>query len=313
MSNNQNNPLIISGAPRSGTSLLYNLFDGHQSINWLVTEGHLFEYLHDVGAQNHQVFRNLACQNIDTLIEGLRDRQALPPLHETVREYAARTMEIQIERDLPWDEAKFRNGMAAVEPSTMPAFWHGLIGAYLSALDWPDRRYACLKSPDYGKSAFSALESIPEARSIVILRDPLRALDSLKYSRELRGTKRLTWPTLATCLKHFMDMFDTLEALSHNEPRLFVLRYEDLVKAPADTMRKISNWLDIPFDECLMRPSFLGGTWPGLSTEKQTNNIDTSLAERPIRHLTKNEVELLSASLAGPIEKYGFQDGVRKS
>jgi len=70
-------PLLLSGAPRSGTTLIYTLFDSHPEILWLVSEGYLFEYLHDIRPHNAPLFVRAARGSPERLVEGLRNSQHL--------------------------------------------------------------------------------------------------------------------------------------------------------------------------------------------------------------------------------------------
>ena len=71
-------PLVISGAPRSGTSLLYNLFDGHSDVSFLMIEGYLFEKLYDMGASNANLFVAAARCSLDEFITGFISGSNLP-------------------------------------------------------------------------------------------------------------------------------------------------------------------------------------------------------------------------------------------
>src|SRR5574338_1316125 len=74
-------PLILSGPPRSGTTLFSALLDGHSEINWFVDEGYFFEHLHVLGPENFGRFVAAAMLDVDGLIEGVRDRSLMPPTH----------------------------------------------------------------------------------------------------------------------------------------------------------------------------------------------------------------------------------------
>jgi hypothetical protein len=64
------------------------------------------------------------------------------------------------------------------------------------------------------------------------------------------------------------------------EDAYLVIRYEDLLTAPDDTMRAVANFLGIAFTEDLLRPTSLGEAWQGNSsrgvsfTGISANNLD---------------------------------------
>lgn len=292
----ESHPLIISGAPRSGTSLLYNLFDGHTDVAWLVDEGFFFEYLEDVGVDATQVFLDALPEDVDTLVEGLRDKQVIPPLHESYRQTVKRGSVSEVEIDAPWDEGVFRERLGCPREQGVDGLWRWLVAACLAGMGQTPRKFACMKSPDYGKSATGALSNIDSARAIVIFRDPLYAIDSLKRSRELRGEKRLTWPLIAQNISAFQKMHERVRNASPN--RLRTVRYESLVTDPKQIMSEIANWLGIGFEPCLLEPTMRGQRWPGISSFKPTDGIEKGPVDRPIQALTESEQDLIRRHLS---------------
>ncbi len=297
-------PLIISGAPRSGTSLLYNLFDGHPDVSWLVDEGFLFEYLNDLGPSGADILLGSVPEDVDAIIAGLRDKQVIPPMHLPYKQSKARGSVSEVEIEAPWDESAFRAALERPRDRGVTGFWRWLVVACLAGMREQPRRYACMKSPDYGKSAAGALDTIAEARSVVIFRDPLYAIDSLKRSRELRGEKLLTWPLIAQNVRNFQRMFDRVKNADAN--RIRTVRYETLTAEPENTMRGLADWLDIPFDACLLAPTMRGQHWPGISSFKATDGIETGPAVRPIEALTMAEQDLIRCYLADFRHTYDY-------
>lgn len=279
-------PLIISGAPRSGTSLLYNLFDGHPEVSWLLNEAFLFEYLFDLG-EDAALMLDCLPRDPETLVAGLRDKQVMPPLHEPYRQSRKLGSMSEIELPASWDEDAFRAALAGPRGDDVAGLWRFLVRTMLAGTGEPARRYACLKSPDFGKSTAAALRHVPDARGLVILRDPLYSLDSLKRSREMRGEKLLSWPAFAATLHQFRMLH---RRIADADPaRLKCLRYEDLVADPKSTMEGVADWLGIAWDACLTEPTMRGETWPGISSFAATEGIETRPAERPIQSLTPEE------------------------
>jgi Sulfotransferase family len=297
-------PLIISGAPRSGTSLFYNLFDGHPDVSWLVDEGYLFKYLDDLGPEHAALFLKALPSNAEALVAGLRDKQILPPMHIPYVDNRTTGTVADVRVETPWDEQRFRAALAKPRKPGFDGLWRYLAAAYLAGEGAAVRRYVCMKSPDFAQSARAALSLIGTARAIVILRDPLHAIDSLKRSRELRGDKLLTWPLIAQSAADFLEMSARLDAMDAD--RLMVLRYEELTGNPEATMRRVAHWLDIPYDATLIEPTMRGQRWPGISSFATTYGIETAPAERPIQALDADELAFLRDALAGYRAKYGF-------
>lgn len=298
-------PLVISGAPRSGTTLIYNLMDGHSDISWLVTEAYFFEYLYDLGVEREEVYRHLADAGVDALIDGLRDRGVIPPLHNAYRQVFPGTMETAVTYEVPWNEASFRAALQSVDFSSIAEMWRGIARACLAAMGQTERRYVCIKAADYGKSAFASVATIEDSRAILILRNPVLAIDSLKFGRAKRNDKRLTWPTLATHIGLYARMFAAAARLAE-EPRLCIIRYEDLAASPETEMRRIAAWLDIAFEPTLTEPTFLGRGWTGHSTQRVTSGVDSELAVREPKYLTPREQDVIRTALADPMTRWGY-------
>jgi hypothetical protein len=140
-------PLIISGAPRSGTSLLYNLFDAHPEVSWLVDEGFLFEYLDDLGPAQAETFLAAVPDDIDALIDGIRDKQIMPPMHIAYRDNLETGTVNDVFVETPWDEARFRAALAEPRGPGIAGLWHYLAAACLKGEGAEIRRYACMKAP----------------------------------------------------------------------------------------------------------------------------------------------------------------------
>jgi len=301
----KNIPLIISGAPRSGTTLLYNLFDGHSQIGWLVEEGFLFEFFDRLDIRNASVVLDAIPADTDALIAGLRSRQLMPPLNEPVVQSPERGSVTEITIDTPWSEEKFRAALASPRGGGVEGLWQRLAGAYLAAMGQEPRLFACMKAPDFCRSVHAVLELVPDARAITILRNPLYALDSLKRSREMRGAKLFTWPEFAQNVIAFLEMQKRIGQADRKRHR--VVKYETLVEEPGRTMRDVAEWLGITFEPCLLEPTVLGKSWPGISSFQPMSGIERSSAERGIKSLTAGEQQFVRKTLARLLAEYGYE------
>jgi hypothetical protein len=297
-------PLIVSGAPRSGTTLLYNLFDGHSRVSWLVSEGFLFEYIDALGIENAGLFLDAIPRDVDALIAGLRDKQVIPPLHQQHRQTRERGSMSEFEITTPWSEEAFRDALKRPRPPGFAGLWSYLAEACLAGLGQTPKRYVCLKAPDYGRSTSAALKIISNARAVTIVRDPVFALDSLKKSRAMRGQKLLTWPLLAETVGQFRAM---MHRVQEADPRRhIVVRYETLVAEPEAVMQDVAAKLDIPFETSLIDPTMHGKAWPGHSSYKPTSGIERMPSERAIQSLDADEVAFVNEGLRDYLDYFGY-------
>ncbi len=286
-------PLVVSGPPRSGTTLLYSLFDHHPDVFWLVTEGYLFEYLYDMPQQATAQFVDALSLSVPAIIDGLRAKHVMPPLHQNVRLGTTNPVIAQETVAPAWSDTAFEAAFAGAPVRDVAELWYRLARAYAAALDSPPKRFCCIKAPDYGRSAVVATTHIAAAKAIIIVRHPLRALDSLKRVRELRDdeAKRLTWPVLARCVADMNAMAARLAACDPD--RVTWLRYEGLTADPQSTMRGLAQWAGLQYCETLARPSAFGRDTPSNSSFAAVHGIRNDGEDRALQRLTDEEVDYI--------------------
>lgn len=96
----------------------------------------------------------------------------------------------------------------------------------------------------------------PKGRLLLISRDPLMVARSVLQDRRRVGQRPSSW----NIFKQIYDpvAVNAMIARLKGSPDVFVLRYEDLVANPADTMRRVAQFLKIEFNESLTQPTLLG-------------------------------------------------------
>jgi len=251
-------PLIISGPPRSGTTFFSSLLDGHEHINWLPDEGFLFEHIHNLNAAGREIFLDAARLDLDTYIDGVRDRSLFPLTHKPFSDFPS--------LEYRWDETIFRRLLTLDRCQSLGQLWDITSKAYLAALGQPSAgKYTCMKAADYGRSVFGALGLIPEARGIIVVREPKAALNSLHQYRLNRQEKLLSWPTLVQAMTEMNALAENFSNVAL-EGRLLLVRYEDLLADQRAVMENLCTWLGIPFADALMVPSMLGRPWTNNSS-----------------------------------------------
>ena len=299
-------PLIISGAPRSGKSLLYTLIEGHSEVSWLIDEGLLFEYLYQIralGPGGAEILLASARRGLDDFILGIRDKQVMPPVENGYRECGVAAV-VKMSVPAPWDEEAFRSALKTDDFNNVGALWQVLARACLAGLGQEPRRYCCMMVPDYGKSAAAVLETVSDAKAVFIVRDPARTLDSLKRGREKRGVKLVTWPAFAMCLAEMNAMAE--RARNADKDRCAVIRHEDLTADPEGVMHGVADWLGIAFEPGLLEPTVLGEPFPGASVFTPMNGVDPSSVTRPIHALNEAELALIDNHLGPYREFFGY-------
>jgi hypothetical protein len=113
----------------------------------------------------------------------------------------------------------------------------------------PGARYFIDKTPKYHFVANEILELFPDARVILLWRNPLAVVASLMSTW---GGDGGNWN-----LQHFrIDLFEGIEHLVElartHADRLCAVRYEDLVAKPAETAEQLFEYLDLDFDPTVL-------------------------------------------------------------
>jgi len=107
-----------------------------------------------------------------------------------------------------------------------------------SASALPTERYFLDKTPRYAPHAKRLREIFPEAKFIILWRDPRHVLSSIIRTW---GSGHWSVPLYA------IDLHESIHALAEfaSEPDTFETRYEDFVTDPAGALARMSTYLDI--------------------------------------------------------------------
>ena len=145
------------------------------------------------------------------------------------------------------------------------------------------------------------LKLYPDAKFIYVLRDPRAVASSFRKSgiNTSLVESSLRW-------KASIEAFENIEKLS--KTNLLLLKYEDLVKDPENTIRKTCSFLSVDFQENMLteREAFSGDG----AVEHHKNSqkeINHSSLEKWREHLTKEEIEMIEARNATLMNKYGYK------
>jgi hypothetical protein len=158
-------------------------------------------------------------------------------------------------------ETRFLWGLRGLEErnwSTLAGFgmsideWHAKVRELFEA---PHRHYAQIqgktrwadKSPDYALMLEYVDALYPESQIIHIVRDPRDVIESWRHFYGTRSLRRAaqSWVRYVRAAHEF--------ARTHLEHRAIEVRYEDIVRDPEQTLRKLFAWLGEPWDDRVLR------------------------------------------------------------
>ncbi len=220
--------IFIVGHPRSGTSLLRALLDGHPDLVVLPFETHLFDWA-----------------NSSDPVAGLLDRTRLWP---TLHRHRPSISRDEVTNVLTQAFAQ------ASDPRTrlisLVEGWRQLTGAR-TGTRWVE------KTPRHLYETPTLLRWFgSDARILVMRRDPR---DVMASDLKQKASRTIFQMALTARLAH-------QTASEHEQdPRVRIIPYEGLVRDPEHTMRGVCRFLDVVFDSAVVTPTVLGADYSGNS------------------------------------------------
>lgn len=144
----------------------------------------------------------------------------------------------------------------------------------------------------------------PDAKTIQLVRDPRDNLCTLKKRKHRRGRLGsfiFMWRRSALLLSEYQA--------AYGADRVLGVRYEDLVLAPRQQIRRIIEFLDIEDHHTLYRPTVAGGLhpWEGNSAFcMKFDGIDPRSVGRWRTALDPRERDILEGALRTEMAMYGY-------
>jgi len=289
-------PVFICGHPKSGTSLLRSLFDSHPQVITYPEETRFFRsYL--PAAAGKALDEKLALA--DRMLTHVFDwNQTAPPPDQAGfldRDYShisaadiRGTMRDRIRECYRHDGDLLAAAVLAF----------GQVSGQLSPASacWVE------KTPYNERFAGQIFAWWPEARCVHVVRDPRD--NFVSYQR-----KHAEWSPESFGLSWARS---TLAGLDHRDTygshRYWLMRYEDLVRDPGETIRALCDFLGIADDESLRQPARGGRPWQGNSMFTETfDQISRAPVGRWEGRLESDELVALEALAASPMRSLGYE------
>ena len=275
--------LFVGGSPKSGTTLLLALLDGHPELVVLPEETHFLEHRRkdrargDATARLHRMLAHPAMQM-------LQPQKCAPPreaLGHDARDY------------LDFDYSQFvqRAEHFARQPGMNDSLLLSeTIRAYAITMGypWQDCVRWVEKTPSNVACSDELFRLFPEARLIQMVRDP-RAVYA---SRRRRLTLRYGSHTKAHRLVREWNQCSRQIARHQTDPQRYLLvRYEDLVRRSQPVLEQICAFAGIRFHSSLLQPTRGGRPWQGNSTFYEAfAGIDAHPVDHWQQDLTPDEI-----------------------
>ncbi|OYU56681.1 MAG: hypothetical protein CFE25_05500 [Chitinophagaceae bacterium BSSC1] len=295
--------VYLCGVERSGTTLLRNLLDNHSQLSVLPSEGtyytHITNKMKAIPAIDRKAY---LCQEwLWRLVTS--DHQ--PPFWLLGRSSETTSAYVDFARAFIswWEQAEKHLEQISAWPSLVVqlAWAHSCqqISGSSAAKLWVD------KTPRNEMYLQEIWQSLPKAKVIYIARNPVAIINSRKRMDAFAGT-----PT-----KHFIKQLrqslqTMLRMQESADSRLLVLRYEDLVAKPTETMQTIANFIGINYEAGLLVPTIKGqvtNSNSSFATAEQAGSILLEKSKQENMALTQAELALLYASVGKQALAFGYE------
>ena len=160
------------------------------------------------------------------------------------------------------------------------------------------------------------LTDFPDAKFLHLLKDHRSNIYSLKeYYRKSLGTIYPIHGTQKNLFIHILvtSMTTNMKMLHQNNAklgsRLKILKYEDVLSSPEKTMRNLSAWLGVRYDEILLNTTRIGKTSVSTSAfnEKGVTGINPGFAIRWRTELTSAEIRMIEFLFKNSMKALGYK------
>ena len=261
---------FIVGHPRSGTSLLRALLDGHPDLLVLPFETHLFDW----------------AGSADPVIALLDRTRLWPTLHRHRPSISRDEVDDVLIRAFSQARGPRARLLALVEG------WRELIDARHETR-WVE------KTPRHLYESSTLLRWFPaHARILVMRRDPR---DVIASALKQKPSRTIFQMALTGRLAH------QVVTEHQGDSRVSVIGYEELVKNPTRTMEMVCRFLDLPYDPVVIRPTVLGAEYLGNSRfDPALHGVSEAAVGRHHEILSGPKLERAEALLAPVLSAGGY-------
>ena len=280
-----NRHVLITGMYRSGTTLIHHLLDGHPSLKVFPLENSLFR--DTLGHENLpfpkkrtlvRLLELIRSEDFSRALEFILSHEKLSlPLTDRINLSGStgnQLIKCSFNRGIFHEKMASELMHLSREPreTLIVELFEAYLRAYFAALGQSLEQESFTlvnKCPDAGYLIDYYLDLLPESRIVHVTRDPRAVIASFKAKLP------------RTAYHPFFRIFPQIKLLKNslscghnyeNNPRVLLIRYEDLVTKPDMVMSKVANFIDIPFEECLLQPTILGQPWQSNSSNLDGND-----------------------------------------
>ena len=265
----RDNAVFIVGPPRSGTSMLRGLFDGHPELVVFPNEMKFFRLV-----SNNPICAETFLDKSDFKLFFSVEEEKYRHDYDKIRNHLQRRLD---------ESQSYRDVMLAV----IEAYALVEPGDGQSKIAWVEKTPANTRYLPLLNNWFPST-----AKFIALTRDPRNVFNSQRRKHPQRTAE-------VFCRDFAEIMLKIRIAKRHLGEQMTIIRYEDIIEDPERIMRELAQFLGVQFSPCMLRASLagvegFGSDWVPSSIEsrsKDKRNYNVSDAEeRAIESLLRTEM-----------------------
>lgn len=271
-------PIFIVGVPRSGTTLLAAMLAAHSRMS-CGPETHFFQWLARADIAQLCGVDSWPKAAIDFVCGMIHANRTVCAKYGLTRDDIAAYL--------------------ADAPPEVASLLAALTEPYMTKLG---KRRWVEKTPDHLKYVAEMRRHFPHSPIVRIVRDPRDVALSLK---------RMSWgpQTWLGGLMWWKQFDDASAAFFASDPLSYTLRYEDLVRAPAEEMRRLCDFLGEEFEEQMLDTSTTGHQLNSRGVPEKarvSQPIDASRVEAWRGELSQRENQLAESLLGDRLHAFAY-------
>jgi hypothetical protein len=292
-------PIFIGGSHKSGTTLLRNLLDGHESLNVLPGDGHGIRYaerLYSIDAGHHEF----------AIVNTILHCTAMPIAGEQPR-WVLGSDPIDYVRVGEVVRQKLGDGSASAKQIfdiLANSFQELSMPANLTQLPrkWVE------KSTNNIEDAYKLFRLYPRAKFLHIVRHPGAIIAAQKRKQSLKNREYSLRRELETI--HQSMRYGLSNKRHIGNEQYHIIRFEELVSDTENTMRGVAKFLDISYSEILMQPTVFG-KYAGSNTSRfdesvKSGRVNPITSGRWKKELSIDEVNFIDSFFGSLLDFYGY-------
>jgi hypothetical protein len=291
-------PIFITGAHKSGTSLLRSLLDDHPELFVIPFETH---FLACYGFEPIYPLRN------KNQVEQKSKENFLKRIKQNIIEYLKGDSEFADAQSVRLDKDLLFEYLDTIElTESIPRLYHNFCQTIYKSIYNQKLINKRVVEKSVENAEFACMYNIlfPDSYFIHIIRNPYANLVSIrKFKSENRKYPSIIEPILS--------LYTNYKYLEQNQKIIknyFILKYEDLIREPQKCMEQISSFLGIVFNGKLLSSTSLGQPWKNNSVYGSKNfTITTSNSLKWQKEIQPLEIYYINKLFRQYILKYDYE------